>query len=203
KLPGDIALKEAEAEFQQYQAIQLNVRSRAIQAFHRLHHTYSSLEILARGKDLISEMLRVSEARYTAGKTPQKDIYKAQTQRSIMETRIIRMQQDQRTAEAEINSVLNRKPGSPVGVPVQAEPRAPSLTLEEVLAKAAETAPELQRRQKMIERNALGVSLARKDFHPDYTVAAGYFNQGGMAPMYQFRVDIPIRLHAERRQRHA
>ena len=39
----------------------------------------------------------------------------------------------------------------------------------------------------MIQRNELAVNLARKDFHSDYTISAGYFNMGGMPPMYQFR----------------
>ncbi len=55
----------------------------------------------------------------------------------------------------------------------------------------------------MIERNELAVNLARKDFYPDYTVSGGYFNQGRMAPMYQFRIDIPLRMYAERKQRPA
>jgi cobalt-zinc-cadmium efflux system outer membrane protein len=62
KLRGDIAAKDAEAEFWQYQSIELNVRSRLIQAFHRLHHTYAALEILAHGKEVLTEMLRVSES---------------------------------------------------------------------------------------------------------------------------------------------
>jgi outer membrane protein, heavy metal efflux system len=203
KLRGDIAAKDAEAEFWQYQAVELNVRSRVIQAFHRLHHTYAAVEILTHGKDLLSEMIRVSEARYTAGKTAQQDIFKAQTQLSLMEMRIIRMQQDRQTAEAELNSLLNRKPGSPVGQPLESESRPLPMTLDELLAKAAATSPELERRQKMIARNQLSVNLARKEFHSDYTVSAGYFNQGSMSPMYQVRVDIPLRLHAERNQRPA
>jgi hypothetical protein len=63
--------------------------------------------------------------------------------------------------------------------------------------------PELERRKKMIARSELGVNLARKEFDPGYTVAAGYFNQGSMSSMYQVRVDIPIRLHAEQKQRPA
>ena len=203
KLRGDISAKDAEAEFWQYQAVQLNVRSRLIQAFHRLHHTYAALEILTNGKTLLTEVLRVSEARYAAGKTAQQDIFKAQTQLSMMETRVIRMQQDQRAAEAEINSLLNRKPGSPVGVPVNDQPQPLPMTVDELLAKAEAASPELERRMKMIARSELGVSLARKEFHPDYTVAAGYFYQGAMSPMYQLRVDIPLRLHAEQKQRPA
>jgi cobalt-zinc-cadmium efflux system outer membrane protein len=208
KLRGDIAAQDAEAEFWLYQAVGLNVRSRVTQAFHRLHHTYAALEILTHGKELLTEMLRVSEARYAAGKTAQQDIFKAQTQLSMMETRVIRMQQDQRTAEAEINSLLNRRPGSPLGEPVQPEPISndtPPLpvTVDELLARATGTSPELERRLKIVARNELTVNLARKDFHPDYTVAAGYFNQGSMSPMYQVRVDIPLRLHAEQKQRPA
>jgi len=78
-----------------------------------------------------------------------------------------------------------------------------SMTLEELLSRTAATSPELARDRKMIQRGELAVNLARKDFHSDYTVAAGYFNQGSMAPMYQLRVDIPLRLHAETRQRPA
>jgi outer membrane protein, heavy metal efflux system len=203
RLRGDIAGKEAEAEFWQYQAIQLNVRSRVTQAFHRLHHTYAALEVLDHGKDLLTGMLRVSEARYTAGKTAQQEIFKAQTQLSLIETRIIRMQQDQRMAEAELNSLLNRKPGAALGEPGETPAQPLPMTLDELLAKAAGTSPELERRQKVIAKNELGVNLARKDFHSDYTVSAGYFNQGAMSPMYQVRVDIPLRLHEDRKQRPA
>jgi outer membrane protein TolC len=203
KLRGDMAAQEAEAEFWQYQAVQLNVRARVIQAFHRLHHSYAALEILSQGKDLLAETLRVSEARYAAGKTAQQDLFKAQMQLSLMETRIIRMQQDRRMAEAEINSLLNREPDSAIGEPVEEEARPLPMTLEELLAKAAVSSPELERGEKAIARNELGVNLSRKEFHPDYTVSAGYFNQGSMPPMFQVRVEIPLRLHKEQQQRPA
>ena len=203
KLRGDIAAKDADAEFQQYQATALNVRSRVIQAFHRLHHTYAALAILARGKELLTQTIRVSEARYSAGKTTQPEIFKAQVQLSMLEARIIRMRQDQQTAEAELNSLLALQPGSPVGEPVDEEPAMLSVPLEELLAKSADATPQLIRDRKLIERSELSVNLARKEFHADYTVSAGYFNQGSMSPMYQVKVDIPIRLHAEQRQRPA
>jgi outer membrane protein TolC len=203
KLRGDIAVKEAEMELQQYRAMELSVRSRVAQAFHRLHHTYASLEILAQGKDVLGNVIRVSEARYVAGKTGQQDILRAQTQLSMLETRVVLMRQDRTVAEAELNSLLNRKPGSAVGEPVDEESIALPVGLDDLLAKAEAAAPERRRGEKTIQRSELAVNLARKEFHPDYTVAAGYFNQGGMAPMYQVRVDIPIRLHAESKQRPA
>jgi outer membrane protein TolC len=202
QLRGNIAAKEADAEFQEYLAIQLNVRSRVAQAFHRLHHAYEVLGILSEGKELLSEVIRVSEARYSAGKAAQQDVLKAQTQLSILEARIAEKQQDRDTSQAEINSLLNRKPGTPLGVPADAEVKPLGLTAEELLTKAA-VSPDLRRAQEMIQRNELAVNLARKDFHSDFTVSGGYFYMGGMPAMYQFRVDIPIQLHRGQKQRPA
>lgn len=200
KLRGEIAAKEADTEFQQYLAVQLNVRSRVTQAFHRLHHAYAVLEILGQGKDLLSQVIQVSEARYSAGKAAQQDILKAQTELSILEARMEEKRQDRDTAEAELTSLLNRKPGTPLGEPQDADPVPLRLSVDELLAKAASTSPDLQKALETIQRNELAVNLARKDFHADPTVSAGYFNMGGMPAMYQFRVDIPIRLHKGSKQ---
>jgi outer membrane protein TolC len=203
RLRGDIAAKEADAEYQQYLALQLNVRSRVSQAFHRLHHAYEVLDILSGGKELLTQVIRVSEARYSTGKAAQQDILKGQTQLSILEARIAEKQQVRDTSEAELNSLLNRKPGTPLGVPQDSEPKPLPRTLEELLARAKTLSPDLLRAQEMIQRNELAVNLARKDFHSDYKVSAGYFYMGGMPEMYQFRVDIPIQIHRSQKQRPA
>lgn len=203
KLRGDIAAKEADAAFQEYLAVQLNVRSRVTQAYHRLHHAYAVLDILSDNKALLTQVMHVSEARYSAAKGAQQDILKSETQLSILEARMVEEQQGRDTAAAEINALLNRKPGTPLGVPVEGEPAPLELTLDELLAKAATTSPELRRAQQMIQRNELAVNLARMEFRPDYTVAAGYFNMGGMPAMYQVRVDVPIHLHTGQKERPA
>ena len=203
QLRADIAAKDADAEFQQYEATELSVRSKVMQAFHRLHHTWATLDILASGKQVLRTVIEVSTARYTAGKAMQQDIFKAQIQLATLEARIIRLQQDRSTDEAELNGLLNRKPGTPFGEPVRDELIPLPETAEQVLQKAAALAPELSREVALIRRGESAVNLARKDFHSDYTISAGYFNQGDMAPMYQFRVDIPVQLHRDSRQRPA
>jgi cobalt-zinc-cadmium efflux system outer membrane protein len=203
QLRGGIAAKEADAEFQQYLAVQLGVRSRVAQAFHRLHHSYAAVEVLTRGKSLLTQVIRVSEARYAAGKAAQQDVLKAQTELSILEARILEMQREGTAAEAELNALLNRKPGTPMGVLQDFEPQPLRATVDELAARAATLSPELKKQQRMIERNELAVNLARKDFHPDYTVSGGYYYMGGMPAMYEFRVELPVRLHKDRKQRPA
>ena len=59
----------------------------------------------------------------------------------------------------------------------------------------------LRREQKMVERGELSSNLARKEYDPDYTISGGYFNQGGMAPMFQARVDFKLPAYFWRKQR--
>jgi len=202
-LRGGIATKEADVELQQYLAVQWNIRARVEEAYHRLHHAYAGLALLSRARELTTQTLRISEVRYSLGKTSQQDIFRTQTEISMIETRAVEMEQDKKTAEAETNYLLNRNPETPVGEPVMADAPPLRMTIDELLRKADELSPALLSAQKTIERGELAVNLARKDFHPDYTVSAGYFNQGGMAPMFQVRVDIPLRIHQEQRERPA
>jgi outer membrane protein TolC len=86
-LRGEIAAKEAEAEFQQYQMAQLSVLSRLKQAWYRLGYAYAARDVLERSRELLRKFLRASEARYAVGKAAQQDLFKAQTQLSILESR--------------------------------------------------------------------------------------------------------------------
>ncbi|MFB3826314.1 MAG: TolC family protein [Bryobacteraceae bacterium] len=201
KLRGEMAGKEAEAEFQQYQSVQLNVISRLKQAYYRLYYTYAARDVLERNRGLLNKLLKVTEARYSVGKAAQQDVFKAQTQISILETRLVQLEQQRSAAEAEINSLLNRRAGAPVARPEEFNPRPFNLNLEELYAGARADSPMLRRDQKMVERTELALDMARKEYYPDFTASAGYFNQGSMPPTYMFRVDFKLPVYFWRKQR--
>ncbi len=75
--------------------------------------------------------------------------------------------------------------------------------LEELYAAARENSPMLRRDEKMIQRAEVAVNMARKEYYPDVTINGGYYNMGGMAPMYMFRADFKIPLYYFRKQRAA
>ena len=108
KLKGDMASADAQAEFQQYQAVQLGVISRLKQAYYRLQYSYASLDLLAHHRELFQALQQLAVDRYSGGLATQSDVFKAQTQISILETRVVRMEQERRAREAEINAILNR-----------------------------------------------------------------------------------------------
>src|ERR1019366_5286782 len=120
------------------------------QAFFRLQHSYAAHEVLNRNHEILTQLLRVTEARYSVGKAAQQDIFKTQVQLSILETKVLQLEQEHRAAEAEILSLTNRPPDSPMARP--GEPHITELTvpLEELYARAINDAPMLRRGQKMI-----------------------------------------------------
>jgi outer membrane protein TolC len=201
RLRGEVASKEAEAEFQQYQAVKLSVTARLKLAYHQLHHAYAASEIMRREQKLLGNFLQIAESRYSVGKAAQQDIFRAHAQFAIMETQILRMEQDKPAQQAIINSLLNRPQDTPITPPGEMQPGELTATIEELLAHARTDAPSVMRDQKMVERNELALNLARKDYAPDYVVSGGYYNQGGMAPMYQFRLDVKVPAYFWRRQR--
>jgi outer membrane protein TolC len=195
-----MATKEAQVEWQNYLSAQLGVISRLKQAWYRLQHSYAMDEVLGRNRQIISRMLDVAQTRYSVGKAMQQDIFKTQTQLSILDARRIQLERERHTAESEINTLLARSVTTPIerpDVPAVHEVLPP---LEEILTWAHEHAPMLTRDQRMIERAQVAVTAARKEFYPDFGLTGGYYYMGSMPPMYMFRADVKLPLWT-RRQR--
>lgn len=201
RLRGEMASKEAEAAFQEYEGVQLGVISALKQAYYRLQYTYAATGLLTRNRELLNQLLKVTEARYSVGKAAQQDVFKAQTEISIVETRLVKLEQERLSREAEIDSVLNRIPGTPIRRPEDVKPAELTVTLEDLYAAAQQNSPILRRGQNMIERSQLAVDSARKQYYPDVTLSGGYFNQGSMPPMYQFQAGVKVPLYFWRKQR--
>jgi outer membrane protein TolC len=181
KLAGDMAVKESEAEWQQYQQTKLSVVSRLKQAYFRRAYAFAAVDVLSRNLDLLRKFLQITESRYSVGKAAQQDVFKAQTQISILETKRVQLDREKRARAAEINSLVNRAPGSPIGPPSDLPVIDLPATLQELYTSARENSPMLHRDEKMIQRAEVAVNMARKEYYPDFTLNGGYYNMGGMA----------------------
>jgi outer membrane protein TolC len=171
------------------------------QAYYRRAYAYAVTEVLDRNLELLRQLLRITEVRYSVGRAAQQDIFKSQTQISILETRKVQLEREKEARAAELNSLLNRPPGSPLARPEDLKPQDLTIEMEELFARARENSPMLRREEKMIQRAELAVNMARKEYYPDYTLSGGYFNMGGMPDMFQFRADIKLPIYFFRKQR--
>jgi outer membrane protein TolC len=192
RLMSSVSYKEAGAELQQYRLTERAIISRIKSALHRLNHAYEAIDVMRRSQELLAKFIQLAEVRYTVGKAMQQDIFKAQTQLALMQTRIVRMQQDGDMATSEINALLHRPVDAALARPDHDPPRPLGLTLEQLLASAEDNSPAIAREQNMAEARQMKVSLSRKNFYPDFAVSGGYYYMGSMPDMYQFRFDIKL-----------
>jgi len=203
KLRGEIAGEEAAAAFDEYLAARLSVVSRLKQAYHELHHAAVAIGFVDRYQELLDNILSISEARYAVGRAAQQDILRAQTQVAILATERVRFEQERESKQIEINALLNRPQGQRIEVPADMTVEAMPAPLEEMLAQARAHSPLVERSRNVVQGNELAASLARKDYAPDYTISGGYFNQGGLPPMWQARVDFKLPAYFWRNERPA
>jgi outer membrane protein, heavy metal efflux system len=194
-----VASREADAEFQQIEAARLSVAARVKQAYYALAYTQATGAVLERNRELLATLLKVSEQRYAVGLAQQQDVIKAQTQLSLLELQQQRIQQLRRAGQGDLNALLARPAGTPIGetedlrfVPF-AEP------LDHLVAQSVANAPMLKREQLMIARSRLAIDAARLEYKPDFTVSGGYAYAGSMPAMYEFRIDLNIPLQRHRR----
>jgi outer membrane protein TolC len=203
KLRGEIASEGAAAAFNEYLATRLRIVSQLKQAYHEMHHAAVAIGFVDRYQELLNGMVRISEARYAAGRGAQQDILRAQTQLAVLSTQRVQFEQERQAKQIEINALLNRPQGGPIEIPGEIEAGPMPAPLEEMLAQARAHSPLVGREKDTLKGTELSASLARKDYAPDYTVSGGYFNQGGMPPMWQARVDFKLPAYFWRKQRAA
>jgi outer membrane protein TolC len=115
----------------------------------------------------------------------------------------VRFEQVRAAKQIEINALLNRPQGGRIEVPAVVTMVPIPATLEDMLAQARANSPLVERDRDVVQGSELAANLARKDYAPDYTVSGGYFNQGGLPPMWKAEVDFKLPAYFWRKQRAA
>jgi cobalt-zinc-cadmium efflux system outer membrane protein len=198
-LRASIAARDADAEFQQIEAVRLAIVARVKQAYYRLAYTSAGTDVLTRNRELLTTLLRVSENRYTVGEAAQQDVIKAQTQISILDLQLERVRQERAIREGELNALLARSVDSRLGEPEEMQLTGFDISLASLIDASQANAPMLKRDQTLIVRSQLAIDAARKEYKPDFGVSGGYYYMGSMPAMYEFRFDVKIPLQRERR----
>ena len=147
------------------------------------------------------EISSVVRERYAAGLGVQQDVLRAQ----VEVLRLDEVRADQQAQLTNRRAELNRLLGRPLETPLETDQRLqlraevpdPSL----LLAAVRERSPELAALARGIEAERSRVSLARKDFLPDFVASGGPMYRGGLDPMWQVGLGITLPIHAGSRQK--
>src|SRR5262245_19417579 len=201
-LKGGVSRKEADSEGQMLRAREFGLVAQLKGAFNELRFVYEALDILRRNQAVLQRLAKVAETRYSVGRATQQDLIKSQVEVSILENRLVVMEQKKASFSAQIIALLNRPSGSKLGRPESLE-KVPELPTQESLhERAMQGSPVLRSQQALIDGRQLGVEMARKEYYPDFDVMAGYYNMGRMKDMWEMRVQLNVPIYFWRKQRY-
>ncbi len=201
-LRSDIAGKEAQAAWWDYEAARRRVVAEVKTAYYEYYFLSKAIDITQKNKDLLDKLSHIAENRYRVGKGILQDTLKAQTELSLLLTRLTVLQQKRDTAEARINTLLSRNPETQLAQPAEVQPAVLNYSLSELYLLAAKSDPGLRREQQRIERGQYAVDLAHKNYLPDLDVAYMYQQRPLLPDMhgFTFTVNVPVFYKSKQRE---
>ena len=202
KLRGEVASKEVEAATWDYEAVRRRVVADLKVAYYDYSFQDKAIQTTQRNKELLQKLANIAEARYRVGKGVQQDVLKSQVEISLLLQKLTVLEQQKKTAQVRLNTLLARDPESPL--PPAADLPAPemAISLEALYAQARAADPLLQREQTLVQRSNVAISLAKRDYYPDFTVGYMYQQRPDMPDMngFTFGVNIPIFYKTKQRE---
>ncbi|MFN2126725.1 MAG: TolC family protein [Anaerolineales bacterium] len=170
------------------------------QTYYDIFFIDQSLETVQKNRGVLQDFIRIAQSKYSVGKGLQQDVLKAQVEFSKLEDKSITLTQKRQATIARLNALLNRPAGTPLGKTIVPEPDSLNLDFAQLQNLANENRPLLQAWNSMFQQSAKKVSLAKKEYLPDFKLGIAYTQrdklENGMGGIDYlsglFSVDIPL-----------
>ena len=199
-LRGEIAEKEADRERAIRDATVLTVLSNVAVSYYELAAVDRSASILRESTRTLEMIVRQTEARYRLGTAAQQDVLRASLELGGIQERLTVLDREREAEEASLNALLGRSAGQPLPRTVVFHEPRPLEPLDDLLARLAQRSPALAAAQEEVSRSDASLALAKRQYFPDFTVAAAYANKGTLFPEWEVGVRMNIPLYFWRRQ---
>ena len=204
KLKEEMAARDAQSLESMHELLKLKTAARVKELYFDLFASYKSLEILGEKRQLLVRIEDLTLSRYTAGKAMQQDVVMAQTEKYMLLEKEEMLRQKIQSLEAMLLAVVGRTSGEALPKPAEPRYRPFDMDLQKTLEMAVEHSPEMQSRRRMIEAAEARLSMARKEYFPDYAIGGSYFNRAGDFPdMWAATVTFNIPLYFYTKQKPA
>lgn len=229
--PGKLALQQRAAQRQVDAAkamlltARLDVARQVRDAYYDVAFADQSLILVARQRDVLAGIVRVTAARYTAGASAQRDVLAARVRAAQLGDQASELIERRRAALAVLNGLLNQKSDTPLGpasIPERVAATAvadsasaihfaaqslgarvansPLLPLDSIQQLAIDNSPMLREHEARIAAQSARVALAEKATRPDFDVSVQYGQRNGLTDMLTAQVSIPIPIQHLRNQ---
>lgn len=170
-LKGDVASRAAEMTEQAVRAKERELVARLKQTYYDLFLTHKAIQIHQEHVALLGQFVESTTAKFRTGKGSQADVLKAQVELSLLFQQLPVLEQRRETAEAMLNTLLDRDPTSSLDLPQEPSQIPLDNTLDDLHRLALTDRPELKVAELAVQRNEQSLTLAQRQYYPDFQVA--------------------------------
>jgi len=171
---GEMALRDALAAAEQYQAQIRDIVSGVKRAYYDLAYLDEAIRITQQDKELLVHFEQIAETRYATGKGIQQAVIKIQAEITRDDDRLYLLKQQRESMAANLNTLMDRLPDESIPTLVGPSISVVELILEDLYATGRTNRHELKAAGYMIEKNDQAVRLAKKEYFPDFNVGLNY-----------------------------
>lgn len=200
RLRGEIATQRALQADESVRAAKLGLIREVKDLYAKYYYYQKARDILAKKKEILENVRKTAESKYSVGSAPQSDIFKSQVEISGIEEMLLTMRGMARAMQASLNALLDFSSDKPLGDPEEIPLTALSLDLETLTREAGKTSPAIRSGELMIKENSLGVDMAKKEFYPNFMVQAGKEFKGMLPDMYEVMIGVEIPVFYKKKQ---
>ncbi len=201
-LKGKVAEKDRDIAYQRYETVVQEVIKNLKHSYYELYWIRKSTAMTEEIKDLLDELEKVAESKYSTGIASQQDVMKAQVEISKLIAKLYKLAEREVTLQEKINTLLSRPIETPIGQIDNFTLTEFPYSLEKLSALSEEYRQELKAASINIDKHTDMVALKKKDYFPDFTLGVDFidvgsghtsaFNDGQDAWMGKVAVNVPI-----------
>jgi outer membrane protein TolC len=170
-LKGDVASRSAEMTEQSVRAKERELVARLKQAYYDLFLAQKAVQIHHAQVDLLRQFVAITNAKFRGGMGSQADVLKAQVELSLLLQHLPVLEQRRKTAEAMLNTLLDRAPASPLDMAQEPAQLPFEESLDHLHRLALNDRPELKAAELDVQRSEQSRALAQRQYYPDFNVA--------------------------------
>ena len=175
RLKGEIASKETERMVAGLKVTEIDIVAQLKKAYYDLWLVYQNLEVYYRDQELVTQFARITEQKYAVGQVSQPDVLRAQVEVTRLINRVTTERLTLGKVQAQLNALMSRPPEAPLGKPQDPPPAGVPYTMAELEDLTLRNRPELLAQTRALEKEHLGLALARKAYYPDFEVSVSRF----------------------------
>ncbi len=180
KLSKAGALVEADARMARLE-LDKAVRDVVIQireSVHELLYIQNARRVVVENRELLEHLRKVAETAHAQDRAAFLDVVKAQSQSAQLEYDALLLEELEETERTQLNALLNRPPGAPMGPLVQPALDALAYSLEEIYRLAEVNQEEIRMAETRVDKAEAKLDLARYENLPDFRVGVFYAGIG-------------------------